>query len=49
MSAHSNITTEIISKNGVTILKYLHFTLSVTTIQKMPKTKMPMCFITGAR
>ena len=36
------------SMSGRTILKYLHFILSVTTMKKMPISRMLMCFRTGA-
>ena len=48
-STHISINTDMISKKGVTILKYLHLMFSVTTMQKMPMSKMPMCFSTGDR
>ena len=46
-STHSSVTKENKSRKGVTNLKYLHFTLSTTTIIKVPMASIPQCFRIG--
>ena len=40
---------EMTNMKGVSILKYLHFMLSVMTIQNMPINKIPRCLINGEK
>ena len=42
------VMSEMIIMNGVTILKYLHFMFSVTTMHTMPISNSAMCLSIGA-
>ena len=45
---HMSMRNDNPNMNGVTILKYLHFTFSMQIIENTPPHKMKKCLITGA-